>query len=993
LIGTTLSHYEITAKLGEGGMGEVWRATDTSLNREVAVKVLPEEMAADPDRLERFKREAQAIAALNHPNIVTIYSVEEADGVNLLTMELIEGKSLDHLLPAGGLELDRLFPLAIQISDALAAAHEKGIVHRDLKPANVMVTGDGRVKVLDFGLAKLAEQDEAVGEDTQLMTQAGMVLGTVPYMSPEQVQAKPVDHRSDIFSLGILLYEMATGERPFRGDHPASVISAVLKDQPPLVTEVKADLPNHLGRIVRRCLEKDPALRYQSAKNLHHELETLHDEVKSGRSTVRQALPSEQSARPAPRAGADRGPVLKKLGLAIGAAAILAIAGFWALRSPSGERPAPTSSAAASHPIAVIGFENLSDPDDSQQLGRMLTSLITTDLAESGGLEVASSAKVLASLKTATGGSGRFDTALAAEAAKLAGAEVMLAGQLMSDDERLLLTAELVNVATGNTLGSIRQDAADRSELFELAGAIAGEVREQLGVAGGGSGEAIDLARALTDSAEAYRLYTTGEQALHERRFEDAVHDFGLAVKEDPSFALARYKQSLAAWWGGGDLDRREILEDGLPAIERLPDRWQKLYRAYLHVEKGETDEAWALLNEVLASSDALPDAYNLRGELRFHYTRYWDHRAMRSDLERALDLDPSFKLVFYHLLDSHTYLSDLAAAERLIARYRREDPNDRVIVFGETRIAAARRDFGEAVRLGREELRRGGDPTWEVYLACLDRAGLDHESHAAHGWFIETSTGGYQKGRAVFSRGTSNLWNGRFEQARADYDESTRIITQTGQPVTAHHAAGSLSAHALALSIVEKRAEAIDLARQAITIDPWYPAAHYLLGRFLFEAGRRADGERALVAFEEMENESYSPYPADWLTLLRADRALALGDSSTALSQLDRIEGADGDPLIRSFRRVSEGAAREASGDLEAALVAYRKAADPPEPFWPAPFSLEIPALYHVARLEEALSNHDGAREYYQRYLDRWGEADLPIPEVLQAKARLAAL
>jgi serine/threonine protein kinase/tetratricopeptide (TPR) repeat protein len=989
MIGRALSHYEITAKLGEGGMGEVWRATDTALNREVAVKVLPEEMAADPERLERFKREAQAIAALNHPNIVTIYSVEEADGVHLLTMELVEGKSLDQMLPPSGFDLDQLFPLAIQIADALAAAHEKGIVHRDLKPANVIVTGDGRVKVLDFGLAKLAEQEETA-EETQLMTEAGMVLGTVPYMSPEQVQAKPVDHRSDVFSLGTLLYEMATGERPFRGDNPASVISAVLKDQPPLVTAVKADLPNHLGRIVRRCLEKDPDLRYRSAKNLHHELETLHDEVKSGQSAVKQALSSEQSARPVPRAGAPPGPVLKKLGLAIGAAAILGIAGFWVLRSPSEDRSAPTSTAAAPPPIAVVGFENLSDPDDSQQLGRMLMSLITTDLAESGGLEVASSAKVLASLKTATGGSGRFDTALAAEAAKLAGAEVMLAGQLMSDGERLLLTAELVNVATGNTLGSIRQDAADRSELFGLADAIAGEVRDQLGIAAGSrSGEAIDLARVLTDSAEAYRLYVTGEQALHDRRFEDAVHDFGLAVREDPSFALARYKQSMAAWWGGSAGDRREILEDGLPASERLPERWQKVYRAYLHVEEGEAEEAYALLNEVLERSDTLPDAYNLRGEIRWHYNRYRDYRAARSDLERALKLDPSFKLVFYHLLDSYAYVNDLAAAERLIARYREEDPDDRVIIFGETRIAAARRDFEEAARLGREELRRGGSTAWEEYLASLDRAGLDDESRAAKKQYI----GGHRKGNALLHRGLSSFWNGRFEQALADFDESTLFIATAGQPADASVAVEARFAHALALWIVGKRAEAIDSARQAITIDPWHPAAHYLLGRFLFEAGREAEGDRALAAFEEMKDESYSPYPAYWLKLLRADRALTNGDSSPALSELGRLEGADADPLMRSFQRVSEGAALEASGDLEAALVPYRKAADPPELFWAGPFSLEIPALYHVARLEEALGDHDAAREYYQRYLDRWGEADLPIPEVLQAKARLAAL
>ncbi len=232
-IGRHLGSYEILSLLGAGGMGEVYRARDTKLNRDVALKVLPDAVARDADRLARFRREAQAVAALNHPNIVTIFSIEEHDAVPFMTMELIEGSTLDQLIDGGGLSQVRFFDIAIALADALAAAHRKQIVHRDLKPTNVMVTNEGRVKVLDFGLARAVDTDAVrVGEDvTRLGTQVGTIVGTMPYMSPEQIEGKPLDHRTDLFSLGTMLYELATGERPFRGESPAGLISSILKDQ------------------------------------------------------------------------------------------------------------------------------------------------------------------------------------------------------------------------------------------------------------------------------------------------------------------------------------------------------------------------------------------------------------------------------------------------------------------------------------------------------------------------------------------------------------------------------------------------------------------------------------------------------------------------------------------------------------------------------------------------------------------------------------------
>ena len=288
--GSALGSYEIVSTLGVGGMGEVYRAIDPRLHREVAVKVLSEEMAKDPERLERFEREARTIASLSHPNIVTIHSVEEADGLRFITMELVDGETLAELIPPGGLPLSRFFELAHPIVTALVAAHERGITHRDLKPENVMVGKDGRVRVLDFGLAK-AQSIELPGDDapTQVLTEAGRLLGTVPYMSPEQVKGGRADHRSDLFSMGVVLYEMATGERPFRGETSADVMSSILRDRPTSITELKADLPRHLARILRRCLEKEPLRRYQSALDLANELADLQREVDSGEALASRA--------------------------------------------------------------------------------------------------------------------------------------------------------------------------------------------------------------------------------------------------------------------------------------------------------------------------------------------------------------------------------------------------------------------------------------------------------------------------------------------------------------------------------------------------------------------------------------------------------------------------------------------------------------------------------------------------------------------------------
>ncbi len=291
--GSLLAHYRLIEKIGSGGMGVVWKAFDTRLQREVAIKLLPDDLAADAESIGRFELEARAIAALNHPNIVTIYSVEEAEGVRFFTMELLIGRTLREIIPSGGLPLNRLLEVAVAMASALGAAHERGIVHRDLKPPNVAMTSSGRVKILDFGLAKVRRGSPAAfGSDwtTGAWAREGQLLGTLHYMSPEQLRGHIADQRSDVFAFGVVLYEMATGRRPFEGDTIPAVAASILMDAAIPPSRLRPELPLRLDQVVARCLEKDPALRFADARELEEALAELRDQVSPARGEARPSV-------------------------------------------------------------------------------------------------------------------------------------------------------------------------------------------------------------------------------------------------------------------------------------------------------------------------------------------------------------------------------------------------------------------------------------------------------------------------------------------------------------------------------------------------------------------------------------------------------------------------------------------------------------------------------------------------------------------------------
>src|ERR1700722_5515995 len=422
LIGRALSHYRVIAAIGAGGMGEVYRATDTKLGREVALKVLPAGMERDPARLARFQREARAIAALNDPHIVTIFSVEEAEGVHFLTMELVEGQALGQLIPAGGMPVARLVEIGSALADALAAAHAKGIVHRDLKPANVMLTSDGRVKVLDFGLAKeLRAENSAEGANDRAgghfnfqandptlssvadRTKPGMVMGTPAYMSREQIEGRAIDHRTDIFSLGVMLYEMAGGTRPFQGRSWAELAAAILRDTPRPLEEVRAELPGALGRVVQRCIEKRAEDRFASAREVGEALRRLERSARDATTTDSRAADSRTL---------DKQTTIE---LAVEPGAARAEDGFW---------------------VAVLPFKYSGANPEVTALADGLTEDIITGLSRFSYL------KVIARSSTLRYASELVDVR---SAGKQLGARYVLEGSLRQAGTRLRVSAQLVD--------------------------------------------------------------------------------------------------------------------------------------------------------------------------------------------------------------------------------------------------------------------------------------------------------------------------------------------------------------------------------------------------------------------------------------------------------------------------------------------------------------------------------------------------------------------
>jgi eukaryotic-like serine/threonine-protein kinase len=642
----------IGEQLGAGGMGAVYRAQDTKLGRDVALKFLPASYQYDPDRRERFLREARAASALRSPNTAAIYDIGEYDGSSFIVMEFVEGSTLSKMLGHGPLPAADAINIALQVADALDEAHSAGIVHRDIKSGNLIVTDRGLVKVLDFGLAKFtgdlpgnkgdSDPTARLGQETV----AGLVLGTVSYMSPEQALGQPVDHRSDIFSLGVVTYEMLTAQLPFTGESATEIIDRILHQEPPAIARLNYNVPPELERIVRKTLEKDASFRYQAAREMYIDLRNLQRDVESpNRTGTVNAYPTE------------RGPELQVTAMLTDAR----------LATTGSSLAPPTPK--LENAVAVMTFSNITGEPTDDWIGSGIAETVTSDLKKIRGLSVIGRERTFEVLKDLqTGALDEFDESIAIDIGRRLAAAWILGGGYQRIGEMIRITARVIDVNTGEVIRTVKIDGKI-SEIFNLQDKIVYELSQGLKIELGTS-EIDEIEADETQSVEAYESFSRGMINLRNGSrdsLDRAIYYFEKAAEEDPNYAGAWAALSAAYDLKGGFLSIPELSHKAVEFAEkaitlnpRLSHAHQFLGGAYSTL--GRYDEAIAAMNEAVRLE---PNNAGAHGSLA---RAYWLGKGMVEEaiieLEHAVSINPQAGYSYLQLVFLHTLIGNYSRAE-----------------------------------------------------------------------------------------------------------------------------------------------------------------------------------------------------------------------------------------------------------------------------------------------------------------------------------------